>query len=540
MIGGLCINENNNGNQKRTNSLARPALFMSIVEVGRGSAHVVFASGHPTGTTRVLRASLHSRERTLSAASRTKNHIDAIRQHIGHSIPSVELCELSEEVVGLLSSQPAPRPTLQPAPRPPAKSTPVSIEHPESCTGKAFGLEMPNLMSIWQPLPPAVELSRGSVVTVEIKPKAAAHLAARSYLVGCYDGQFSRINDIKFSSTRFQMTQVHKSAKRGGAGASSKFQPARFFAGAAAGDQAEVAASLRAAIIVPENNLRVFIDGKALAWGDPASASNADSAVAAALQGMAPGTGALSWVVEQAAEALVRPCGRATLTGLRSLQDCDIVDVEGAHLALKWLANLMMIEAGPTDGGGGGSSNGLEAALGKVDQLLAGLGDGVSHFGLPPPPSALDIESLAFAGANIPGDEPRRSALEYLKTLDAEKLATLIANHLLALAAADASLMISFAVGSCHGPLSIPEVAGDRPGHASILHSSRLKSAAGEAEVLVCCVGLVDVGPKPASKVISRGQKESQFCSLAAERLVTEDLQGFRATSEGPDGKGLR
>jgi len=310
---------------------------MPYVELGRGGAHAVIAvDDSEAGAPRRLRPQAY-RVRLASPWTHADvcglaRHIEALQPFLG-----VQYVALAQPVqLSTLAVENALNAAVLGS-----RASITSCSHVS--TGKAhtdllyeWGLEVPNLMGLWLPCPEGVVLrssthfGQPAVVTVEIKPKAAAAVAARSLLVGlsssvnevertnnsagATDGCFNCCNgksywfdpqyDVKFRASRFAMTQVHKARLRkpklrsghlscnDGANERSQYEPADLFAAGFEGsagktlscisepnefsEAAEVEReqyrkrrirqALAALLEQPENNLLVYVNGLRLDW----------------------------------------------------------------------------------------------------------------------------------------------------------------------------------------------------------------------------------------------------------------------------------
>ena len=275
------------------------------------------------------------------------------------------------------------------------------------------------------------------------------------------------------------------------------------------------------------------------------------------------------------------------LGGLLALQRRDVVDVEGAQLLLLRLACIL--SSGPaawppsedpasTEPSasfvGVYTEGGMAAALAMVDALLLGAPednrekcggtesgadgspDAGAPFSLPPPPCRDDAEALGWCGgvAGVDRDPsplpPSASSMARLSVAHALRLgplrlAGLVANWLLALAACDASVMVTLApaasessqsqsqststAGFLRQPSAKRSDGAESSGDSRSDSSSDSKSTgdgAGDATVrgVAYCVGVTDAGPKPAAKVCAKAAKEEAFCALAAAALLPKRL----------------
>lgn len=338
----------------------------------------------------------------------------------------------------------------------------------------AWGLEVRDWMRMTLPRAPR------AVLTVEVKPKSGLGCAGRSKLVPAEHA-------VKFTQTRFAMKQAHKMAE-GLISAQSRYDPCQLFAR----DSTQVAVALEALLLHPQNNLRVFLDGRPVPLTSPALDDALAAAFgdvcgerdvrAAAVEGVpGAGTPAREWLVETLAQILVE---EPVLERVLALQRRDVVDVEGAHLLWGRLVAAL------------GSSAAVEAELAQA--LTAPV----------PAPTPHLVDKLAWSwrgdGA-IPSPQQQEVAASCVALLEHRETVNLLANWLLALAAADCSVMIALA-------------QLDRP-----LPSRRLQAASSPG-TLPCGVayemGLTDVGPKPPYKAAFKFQQETEFCACAARAAV--------------------
>ena len=136
--------------------------------------------------------------------------------------------------------------------------------------------------------------------------------------------------------------------------------------------------------------------------------------------------------------------------------------------------------------------------------------------------------SSSCSGRDVPDASSRAAALSYLLAInDPRHVAQLLANWLLALAASDASLMLSFsaAIRSSASQHDDAEHAHSRITSPTEAEAGFLPRSPGDRMLLssvgglAYCIGMTDVGPKPSSKIEARALKEAEFCALAASSL---------------------
>jgi inositol-pentakisphosphate 2-kinase len=176
----------------------------------------------------------------------------------------------------------------------------------------------------------------GATICIEIKPKSGADARCATAHPGRAAAAAGR--------ARFALRQLLKLA-RGEVAAPSGYAPAELFSD----EPRRVAAALAALMASPQNNLGLFVDGRAVAIaGGGAPAAAALDAAAAAL-GAAAGDGTPA--APRAALAALLAAALAqegALAGVRAAQAACGHDVEGVYRLYRSLVNLP-VEAEPAD-----------------------------------------------------------------------------------------------------------------------------------------------------------------------------------------------
>lgn len=395
-----------------------------------------------------------------------------------------------------------------------------------------------------------------AVLTVELKPKCGLACAGRSKLV-------PPMHRVKFRNSRFVMTQARKIAE-GKVRERSGFDPCLLFSGSSVG----VALALEALLAHPQNNLRVFLDGRAVPPDDPGALA---AALATAFPNACGGgdgaaqhrhsdpAGAVAWFVGTLACVLAE---EPLLARVLAMQRRDVVDVEGANLLLDKItsclgstqaaeqalnealegelppppgalvAQLAWLEQ-PGSGSKLGNEPGSEPAIeprsepgsepgsgseaGSGSEPNSGEPSSGEPAGTEPPGQwASGRAAEAGGGAASPSAKEWTAAMACVDGLACADTINLVANWLLALAAGDCSVML--AMVELDTGLTVPARALQGAGQAYGVLPRRPDCAWGGVEYQL---GLADVGPKPVAKVRSKAAEEPAFCARADTQLAS-------------------
>ena len=233
------------------------------------------------------------------------------------------------------------------------------------------------------------------------------------------------------------------------------------------------------------------------------------------------------------AHALPPPPCAADAAALQWPSDGKIIDgAKESGISNGSSRNSISRNGGISDGGssdGGSSYGGNSNGSGSISSNVSRSNDNsssISH-------GSSSHEDPRCLRGGVPSTALRAAALAHaLALVDPARVAELLANWLLALAAADASLMLSFAAADVSRPSAGPPGHAEEEGPAAqallpsettagflpYLSNGQQRPAA-RGGGLVYCIGLTDVGPKPSSKIAAKAQEETDFCVLAAGTL---------------------
>lgn len=433
--------------------------------LGRGSAHVVLGDNRGGDAIRIF---IKNALGTKSNAEFVSRHVQNLDVCYGKYLPKMTCCPIDIE----------------------ARNTLATIDGIDTniFSGEIeWGLKVCNMMKMWLPLPS--RCSHENVVTVELKPKSAALFAARSLLVGVEYAAggctVHRGHDMKYTNSRFAMNQFHKKTKHGHL---STFSPSLLFETSTNG----ISIALRQLMDAPQNNFKIFINGESFDMDVGVTARpSRDEQLAAQLFeqfGEMVGSQPIDWFLTQIEEVLKME--RELLNSVVLMQERDVLDVEGAALVLHRLMK----------------THSQSDALGLINEALCG-----QEGKLVAPPDSDSVEALAwYADQPIPSEETRRSAFEYIESLDDEMCVQLLANWLLSLAACDISIMTSFTTIHHEGDVELTSCP-QREESAGVIRPT--DKSIGKS--IAYCIGLTDLGPKDSDKIISKAIKEKKFCQEA-------------------------
>ncbi len=156
---------------------------------------------------------------------------------------------------------------------------------------------------------------------------------------------------------------------------------------------------LQALVQNPQNNLRVFLNCLPVSRFDTLDAALRESLPTIEAENLE--TPAINIIMRWMREIL---CEQEpdVLRRIYSLQQRDILDVEGAHLVLLRLARILSSESDSL--AFRGEEVFVEAAVALVDDYVCS--------GFLPPPTAPEIRNFEWNGPDPPTDERRIAALE--------------------------------------------------------------------------------------------------------------------------------
>ena len=283
-----------------------------------------------------------------------------------------------------------------------------------------------------------------------------------------------------------------------------------------------------------------------------------------------PSSSGEHWLLERVAEILHR---EGLLDRLLALQKRDIIDVEGAWLLYQSLVRSLGSEDAATaaiDAACTGYDGAASTTVPSFPSCPSSQPSWSSSSSLSPFPGlpADAVAVLAWPAAEAeeeneegeegrdsgghrivyPTEDMRKDALAFLQRLSVQEILDLLVNWLLSLSASDCSIMLTLAPASLlasTAPARGKEMQdqgqdqdqihrrADQHSLQSASHSgllqctpnnndhnvgdgNRANSANHVTLTLAYCLGMTDVGPKPASKISSKAKNEAVFCSAAA------------------------